>query len=100
MIDEEIPIDSELGKKIGFTSDLFKGYLWIKGNDIFISAIASIHEGKGNLTNLFNKIEELGYTIKIPVPLGKMTSILINKGFIKKIENCELRGKVDVWQRG
>lgn len=99
MIDEEIPLDSEIGKKLGFTSDLFKGYLWIKGNDIFISAIMSLHEGKGNLNNLFNKIEELGYNIKVPVPLGKMRSILLKKGFSQGTEFCDLRGKVDVWEK-
>lgn len=97
MMDEEIALDSELGKKIGFTSDKFKGYLWIKENDVFISAILSLHEGKGNLNRLFSKIEELGYNIKVPVPLGKMRSILLKKGFSKTTEVCELRGEVDVW---
>ena len=49
MKDGHIEIDSENGKIFGFTSDLFEGYLWKKENDIYISFIISIHEGKGNL---------------------------------------------------
>lgn len=73
--------DSSWGQKIGFTSDKFSGYLWKEEKYITISFIESLTPGKGNLSNLFDKIQELGYGIKVPTPSARMTAIIMKKGF-------------------
>lgn len=73
--------DSPLAEKIGFTSNLFEGYLWIINNDLYISFIVSKNPKKGNFSRLLETIEKQGYTIKVPIPLGKMKSILEKKRF-------------------
>ena len=78
--DEMIELDSEIAKQFGFTSDKFDGYLWITGKKIFISFIESKQAHKGNLKALFDKIEELGYSIIVPTPFPRMQRI------------CEIRG--------
>jgi hypothetical protein len=83
-----INTDSPRGRRFGFTPDLFEGYLWQKGKRIIISLIISLHEGKGNLRQLFDRIEALGYTIAVPTPSNRMRAI------------CEKRGMVERWEGG
>lgn len=82
MKDGMINTDSEGGKEIGFTSDLFDGYLWKNNEDIYISFIISLQEGKGNLRRLFDNILKAGFNIKIPTPFPRMESIIKKLGFI------------------
>lgn len=96
-----IELDTKFAKEIGFTSDLFEGYLWKKNNEIWISLIFSRDERKGNLTRLFNRIHDLGFTIKVPIPLGEMRSILKKKGFTPIIERNEDHNEnINVWVKG
>jgi len=88
---------SETGLKFGFFSDLFGGYLWKDNQRILISMVISKKEGQGNLTHLFDAIEQSGYEIAVPTPLGKMKSILEKKGFVPTIEHDEQIGAVEVW---
>jgi hypothetical protein len=90
-----IELDSKLGKEIGFTSNLFEGYLFKVNKSIYISLIVSKKEGKGNLTKLFNKILEKGYKIMVPTPLGKMKEIVKSKGFEQRFEKG-----FEVWEKG
>jgi hypothetical protein len=76
-----IELDSPLAKKIGFTSNLFEGYLGLDGKYIYISFIISLKSSEGNLSKLFNNILKLGYGIKIPTPFNRMKEIAIKKGF-------------------
>ena len=98
MSDFEIAWGSPLAKALGFTSDKFDGYLWKSGNYIVISFIISLQEEKGNLSNLFNKIESSGYGIKVPTPFARMEAICIAKGF-KRTEEWfkEADCSVEVW---
>jgi cytochrome oxidase assembly protein ShyY1 len=58
-------------------------------------------EGKGNVSKLFNRIEELGYKVAVPTPMGKMSLILINKGFIPTKEWHETsESNIEVWIKG
>ena len=102
MTDGPIMPDSKLGEKLGFTNDLFDGYLFIRGNEIYISAIISRKKGQGNLSKLFNKIEEEGYKIAVPGPMDHMKMILLKKGFLPTMENCHPKhgiDKIDVWRK-
>ena len=95
MSDGIIELDSEFGKKIGFTSDKFNGYLWKEGNEITISFIISKDEGQGNFSNLIRGIAEKGYAIAVPTPLGTMTTILSKLGF-KRDEQFE--DEMEIWR--
>lgn len=94
-----IKLDSEFGREIGFTSDLFFGYLWRAGDRVYISFVASKQEGKGNLSRLFAAIEERGLRVVVPTPFPKMVAILESKGFKKYAEKDQLFGWVEVWMR-
>ena len=98
MKDGKIGINSEFGKEIGFTDDKFSGWLWKKGNYIYVSFIESKQEGKGNLSKLFNSIQAKGFGIKVPTPFSRMESIIKRKSFVKTHEMFEAVGEMaDVW---
>ena len=102
MEDGIIELDSPFAKKLGFTSDKFDGWLWKKGKYIYISFIISKKRKKGNLKRLLKRIEELGFGIKIPTPLGIMQYIVRKYGFKKTTENFDVDGEllheeVEVW---
>ena len=97
-----IELDSPFAKKLGFTSDKFDGWLWKKGEYIYISFIISKKWKKGNFKRLLRRIEELGFGIKIPTPLGVMQYIVRKYGFKKTTENFDVDGEllheeVEVW---
>jgi len=95
-----IELDSKFGKQLGFTSDKFDGWLWKKGNYIYISFIESLQPGKGNLSKLFSNILKAGYGIKVPTPLGSMEAIVRKKGFRQIYEWSNTFGEnVEVWVR-
>jgi len=79
-----LKLDSKEGKKLGFTSNKFypHSYLWIKGDTIFISFIASKKEGKGYFIRLLKKIEKVFSKIIVPTPTNRMTKILRKRGFV------------------
>lgn len=100
MKDGMIKLDSDFAKDIGFTSNLFDGWLWKTGQRITISFIESKIEGKGNLSKLFNNIESLGYKVAVPTPFRRMQSILEKKGFVPHIEECKEMGDcVEIWEK-
>ncbi len=78
--DGMITLDSTIASDFGFTSDKFDGYLWKKDNSIWISLIISLNPGKGNLKQLFNKIEGYGYSLIIPTPSARMRMICEKRG--------------------
>ena len=88
-----INLDSKKAKEFGFTSDKFDGYLWDKGDCIWISLIISLQEGRGNVRKLIGAIAESGYIVKVPVPFARMQNICERMGFHHTSESdCE-----DVW---
>lgn len=74
MTDGFVPVDSEFGKLVGFTSDKFSrdSYLWREKERVMISLIISNHPGQGNLSALFNAIEGLGLRVAVPTPFAHM----------------------------
>lgn len=91
--------DSELGKAISFTSDKFLGYLWLKDQQITISAILSKSPRQGNFTKLIETIELLGFEIEIPNTSPVMASYLAKRNFIPhKQWNSQLE-EIEVWRR-
>lgn len=98
MIDHKIELDSPFAQKIGFTSGKFFGWLWRKGNVIYISFIESKHESQGNFRELIKNINDKGFTIKVPTPFPKMEEICKRLGFIHKIEKDEFFGQVEIME--
>jgi len=89
---------SDLGKRLKFTKDKFTGYLCLKDNEVWISAIVSHKPGKHNLTHLFNRILKLGYVIKVPQPFPHMEAIVKAKGFVRTSEYWDKADSdIDVW---
>ena len=96
-----IELDSPFAKKLGFTSDKFDGWLWKEGEYIYISFIISKKWKKGNFKRLLRRIEELGFGIKVPTPLGVMQYIVRKYGFRKTTEyfavTPEIKEPCEVW---
>lgn len=87
------PADDSL---FGFTPKLFEGYLWKKGEDIYISFIESKFQGMGFFKKLIDNILAAGYNVRIPTPLGRMKTIVLKNNYKRSIENSEL-GDVEIW---
>lgn len=82
-----IELDTPFAKELGFTSDKFSGWLSKRGDYIYISLIESLNPRKGNLSKLFDRIQERGYGIKVPTPFPLMERILRKRGgFVKTLE--------------
>lgn len=94
-----VGLDSEKGKKIGFTSDRFTeaSYLFDRGDCVYISFIEAREKGKGNLNQLFQNILDTGKIIKVPTPLPLMGHILKKKGSRHTTETDKDFGNVEVW---
>ena len=78
--------DTPFAQELGFTSDKFVGWLAKQEEYIYISFIESVDRRQGNLSKLFDRILELGYSIKVPAPLGLMKNIVQKKGFTQTEE--------------
>jgi hypothetical protein len=80
--------DSNLGVKLGFTSDKFDGHLMLHPSLSMISlgAIISLNEHEGNVRDLLYKISNEGYSMDAVVVSERMRFILFHFGFeeIKK----------------
>lgn len=95
MNDGIIRTDSKRGKIFGLTSDKFSGdtYLWKTGDTIMISFIFCKNQGRGNFSKLVGAIENAGFRVVVPTPLGKMVAILRKWGYEATVDpddGCEL----------
>lgn len=91
--------DSPTATQLGFTSDLFGGYLWVTDDAIFISAIFSLQPGKGHFRALLERLLETGKTIRVPTPSTRMRSILSSYGFTETTVYDEKFGTVELMVR-
>ena len=100
MTGEQISLDDPLAVEVGFTSDLFNGYLWLEGNVVTISFIVSNNPGQGNFSRLVDSLEARGLVVHVPTPSGKMRHLLEHKGFeAKHIFYKELEDMVEIMAR-
>lgn len=76
-------------------------YLWADRGRIMVSFVFAKNPASGALSRLFKAIEDAGYDIAVPTPLGNMTQILLRKGFEPHMETSEIpeMGGVVVWMR-
>ena len=93
-----INLDSEFGKKIGFTSDRFgSSWLWKKGNDMYISMVIAKTPGQGHFREVYDNLRKEGYTIKIPTPFAILRDFCERHGFKKTVEHDEKAGDCEIW---
>lgn len=76
-----INLDSPVAKEIGFTADLFDGYLWEDSGFVWISFIASKQSGQGNFRALLDRIEKKWGRVVVPTPSLRMVKILTRRGY-------------------
>lgn len=94
--DGPILLDSDTAQSLGFTSDKFDGYLWKTPDAIMVSFIVS--KQRGNFRQLVQRILQLGLTVKVPTPLGRMQEILLKNGYQHTQEFDADNGEhVNVW---
>ena len=96
-LDEMIMLDSPFAKSVGFTSDKFSGWGWIRGHSFYISFIESKDEGKGNLRAMIDSLLTQGFTVKVPTPFARMRHILERLEFVETVETDPEMGLCDVW---
>ena len=96
-----IHLDTPLAKELGFTSDMFEGWLGKDDEYIYISFIESLQPGQGHLSELFDNILKLGYGIKVPTPFAHMKAIITKKGFRETTEpfapEANIMDPCEVW---
>lgn len=101
--DQAIDAGSPTGRLIGFTPEMYGGYLWYnedgpEGAAITISVIEVIHKGQGHLKLLFGRILERGLIIRVPTPLPLMQATVIDYGFIPSMTYFkEAQEWIDTW---
>lgn len=100
-----IQVDSDIGKGLGFTSDIFDTHSFLfqcEGNEIWISFIEIKKElrGKGHFSKLLKTLEQRYSLICIPTPMPNMEMIALKKGFIYTTQYDEkIQEDIDVWKK-
>jgi len=82
-----IDLDSDFGRSIGFTSDLFKDGSFLFGDEngiLWISMVLAKHKGAGDFRSMMQNIESMGITFRIPTPIGNMVRICMKQGWMLK----------------
>ena len=95
MEDGIIELDTDRAALFGFTSDRFDGYLWKEGDYIIVSFIVSLE--RGNFKQLVQAIQDNGYGVKIPTPMGRMQSIVRKAGYRQTEVVDAVSGLVEIW---
>jgi len=85
VIGEIISVDSEAGRRLGFTSDVFarKCQLFRHDGCVYVQIIEVLEHlrGRGHFTALLNRLWGRGYVVKVPNPLRRMELRLQGDGF-------------------
>jgi len=100
--DGQIPVDSEVGKAWGFTSDIYRtaSFLWKLHDDIYVSMILIHHlqQHKGHFSRLIKCIHKARMNVKVPTPVGKMNAVVRKKGFVQTQEYDPITEcNIEVW---
>lgn len=99
MSDGIVNLDTDFARLIGFTSDIFDGYLWRDGDRVVISFIASKQPGRGHFSALMKSIKDQGLRVAVPTPFPQMVKILTAKGFVPHdVYDEEMETVVEVWE--
>ena len=97
---ERIETGTPGGDALGFTGDLFSGWLKMyRDNRLYLFYIISRHRGAGNVQGLIRRWLDLGYDLRVVMPRPVMQHILKKFGFIPSSEYLpdEYEDRVEVW---
>jgi len=90
------------GDALGFTDDLFSGWLELKtGSRLYLHYIVSRHRDEGNTQALIRGWLDRGYDVRVVMPRPIMQYILTKFGFVPLYEYFpdQYEDKVEVWYR-
>lgn len=90
------------GNALGFSEDLFSGWLELQENGcLYLHYIISRHKNEGNTQALILKWLAEGYDVRVVMPRPVMQHILNKFGFIpaKEYFPDQYEGIVEVWYR-
>ncbi|MFA4876044.1 MAG: hypothetical protein WC586_01400 [Methanoregula sp.] len=90
------------GEALGFTEELFSGWLELQGNRcLYLHYIISRHKNEGNTQALIGKWLSLGYEVRVVMPRPVMQHILEKFRFVPSMEYFpgQYEDKVEVWYR-
>jgi len=99
---QRIETGTKDGDALGFTEDLFSGWLEREsGNRLYLHYIISRHRGEGNVQALIRGWMDRGYDVRVVMPRPVMQHIVRKFGFIPSQEYFpdQYEDQVDVWYR-
>ncbi len=101
MTAQRIETGTPEGDALGFTGDLFSGWLQLNGNRLYLHYIISRHRSEGNVQALIRSWLDRGYDVRVVMPRSIMQHILQKSGFIPSIECIpgQYEDNVEVWYR-
>lgn len=90
------------GDRLGFTEDLFSGWLEYDSDNkiLYLHYIISIHKNEGNVTALIQKWLDKGFDVRVVMPRSIMRHILNKLFFEKSFEMFpdQYSEEVEVWK--
>ncbi|MDD1683908.1 MAG: hypothetical protein LUO98_08760 [Methanoregula sp.] len=90
------------GDALGFTGDLFSGWLEREsGNRLYLHYIISRRRAEGNTQALIRSWLDRGYDVRVVMPRPVMQHIMKKFGFVPSLEYLpdQYEDKVEVWFR-
>ncbi len=102
MTEQRIETGTPEGDALGFTEDLFSGWLELKtGSRLYLHYIISRYRDEGNTQALIRRWLEEGYDVRVVMPRPIMQHILVKFGFLPLQEYLpdQYSDKVEVWYR-
>jgi hypothetical protein len=90
------------GDALGFTGDLFSGWLELyNDNRLYLHYIISRHRFAGNTQSLIHRWLDRGYDVRVVMPRPIMQHILRKFGFVRSSEYIpgQYEDEVEVWCR-
>lgn len=90
------------GEALGFTGDLFSGWLELcTGSRLYLHYIISRYRGEGNVQNLIRDWLDRGFDVRVVMPRPIMQHIVKKFGFVPSREYFpgQYEEMVEVWYR-
>lgn len=102
MITQRIETGTPEGEALGFSGDLFSGWLELcTGSRLYLHYIISRYRGEGNVQNLIRDWLDRGFDVRVVMPRPIMQHIVKKFGFVPSREYLpdQYEDMVDVWCR-
>jgi hypothetical protein len=99
---QRIETGTSEGDALGFTGDLFSGWLELYNDSrLYLHYIISRHRGEGNVRNLIRDWLDCGYDVRVVMPRPIMQHIVKKFGFVPSREYFpdQYEDTVEVWCR-